>query len=92
MPGFLTQRLARHPEAGAFVGFGAVFLFFALTVLAAIRMFDAESTRDLILYAVGAVVAFVIAAACKMYLYMQMDRHALEDRLERIEQMLDASR
>ena len=30
MPEFLAQRLARHPEAGAFVGFGAVFLLFAL--------------------------------------------------------------
>ncbi len=68
-----------------------IFVFFAVTVWAVVQLFSAETTRDQILYAVAALAAFQIAAWCKLYLYMLMNRNALEDRLASIEKRLERS-
>lgn len=83
-------RVYRGPRAWlAWLSTVYIFVFFAVAIWAVCALYDADTTRDQILYGLAAVVAFVIGAACKLYLYMQMDRHALEDRLERIEKLLE---
>lgn len=71
--------------------FAYILVFFGVLIWAAVGLFHATSTREQILYAVAVLVAFQIAAFCKLYFYMLMNRNALEDRLERIEQQLKAS-
>ncbi len=73
------------------LAFAYILLFFGLMVWCAIELFAAEDTRDQILFAVGVVLTFLISALCKLYLYMLMNRNALEDRLERIEKRLETS-
>ena len=70
------------------LSFAYILLFFGVMIWLACELFAAETTRDQILLALGVLIAFLISALCKLYFYMLMNRNALEDRLERLEQKL----
>ncbi len=65
-----------------------IFVFFGGTIYAFVQLFEAESTRDQIIYAAIAVICAMLTVVCKLFFYMQMHRNALEDRLKRIEDKL----
>ncbi|MDF1702127.1 MAG: hypothetical protein P1V36_13305 [Planctomycetota bacterium] len=59
-------------------GFAAGFLI----VYLAIGLFDAETTRDQILYATGLILSAVVMMTTKLYFFMQMSRRWLAERLD----------
>lgn len=53
-----------------------------LIVYLAIGLFDAETTRDQILYATGLILSAIVMMMTKLYFFMQMSRRWLAERLD----------
>ena len=63
-------------------------LFFIGFVYALIQFFDAESTRDLILWSGAGFLCMIFMAMLKLYVWMQMDKNDVMRELKRIELQL----
>jgi hypothetical protein len=60
----------------------AIFVFFVYSV---IQFFDAETTRDMIIWCSAGFLSMIFMAMMKLYVWMQMDKNDIMRELKRIE-------
>lgn len=60
----------------------AIFVFFVYSV---IQFFDAETTRDMIIWCSSGFLSMIFMAMMKLYVWMQMDKNDIMRELKRVE-------
>lgn len=60
-------------------------IFSAIAVIAAIRFFQVEGVRDMILYAAVFIASLIVAGLIKMWFWMLMNRNAVSREVKRME-------
>lgn len=60
-------------------------IFFAMAIYAAVRFFEVESTRDLILYATLFLICMGIQIAMKIWYWMLLNKNAVTREIKRLE-------
>ncbi|MEO0570528.1 MAG: DUF6768 family protein [Bacteroidota bacterium] len=59
--------------------------FFVFFVYSVIEFFDAETTRDMIIWSSAGFLSMIMMAMLKLYVWMQMDKNDIMRELKRIE-------
>ena len=62
-----------------------MFAMFAFAILACVRLFTVESTRDQIAWAVGFIFAMQAVGMLKLWFWLQMDKNAVIREVKRLE-------
>ncbi len=61
------------------------FVAFGLIIHMAIGLYDADTTRNQILYATGLILSAILFAMVKLFVFIQMSRRWLAERLDEME-------
>lgn len=60
-------------------------VFFVLFVICAIRFFEVEAVRELLVWGAGGFICIMFMCMMKLYMWMQMDKNDMMRELKRIE-------
>ena len=60
-------------------------VFFVLFVICAIRFFEVEAVRELLIWGAGGFICIIFMCMMKLYMWMQMDKNDMMRELKRIE-------
>jgi hypothetical protein len=72
------------------LGVAAGIIFMALGVLAAVRFFQVDSTREMIAWATGFGFCMMAVAMIKVWYWLELSKHALMREVKRVELQLAA--
>jgi len=68
-----------------FLGIIGTLVFMVLFVLAAIRFFQAEETRELILWAAGCIICLSAVSMMKVWYWMELNKNVVTREIKRLE-------